>query len=124
MEFLKTIPHYLESILKADFINNSEFRIGRRDDGQFFVIITYSPIGNKKIKFNKAINIRLGNESGSNADVQSDPSEYSIMARNLIRQYQSILKELKPGEYVVAKNVKRTNGRLVYSEKDHSLMDT
>lgn len=124
LEFLKTIPHYLESILKADFINNSEFRIGRRDDGQFFVIIKYSPIGNKKIKFNKAINIRLGNESGSNADVQSDPSEYSIMARNLIRQYQSILKELKPGEYVVAKNVKRTNGRLVYSEKDHSLMDT
>nr|DAR56596.1 MAG TPA: Preprotein translocase subunit [Crassvirales sp.] len=46
------------------------------------------------------------------------------MARNLIRQYRSLFNSLKPGEYIVAKNVKRTNGKLVYSEKDHSLMDT
>lgn len=128
IEVLKTIPHYLESIIKSDFIANSQFKVFKNDDGTFSVIITYAPKGGKVIKFNKSIRIRLGNElgnePGSNSDVQSDPSNYSIMARNLIRQYRSLFNSLKPGEYIVAKNVKRTNGKLVYSEKDHSLMDT
>ena len=128
IDFLKTIPHYLESIIKSDFIVNSQFKIYRNDDGTFNVTITYAPKGSKVIKFSKSMRIRLGNElgnePGSNSDVQSDPSNYSIMARNLIRQYRSLFNSLKPGEYIVAKNVKRTNGQLVYSENDHSLMDT
>lgn len=128
IDFLKTIPHYLESIIKSDFIVNSQFKIYRNDDGTFNVTITYAPKGSKIIKFSKSILIRLGNElgnePGNNSDIQSDPSNYSIMARNLIRQYRSLFNSLKPGEYIVAKNVKRTNGQLVYSENDHSLMDT
>lgn len=124
IDFLKTIPNYLKSIVKSDFIKNSEFRITRNGDGSFSVSISYSPNNNKIIKFAKQIQIRIGNETGSNADVQTNAGDLSIMARNLIRQYKSLFNSLKEGEYIVAKNVQRTNGQLVYSENDHSLMDT
>lgn len=47
------------------------------------------------------------------------------MAMNFIRQYNSLLSSLKPGEIIVAKNVKRTNGKLIYSaNKEYKLKDT
>lgn len=123
-EFLKTIPNYLKSIIKPDFITNSEFKITRNDDGTFSVDITYNPKGLNAIHFGKSLNIRLGNEIGSNNDVQSDPGDLSVMARNLIRQYIQLFESLKKGEYIIAKNVQRTNGKLVYSETDRPLYGT
>ncbi len=124
LDLLKTIPKYLKSIVKSDFIVNSEFRIGQNKNGSFYVQITYKPKGQSVIKFNKVIQVRLGNENQTNTDTQTNDSDYSIMARNLIRQYQSLLKSLKKDEYIIVKNVQRTNGQLVYSEKDHNLLNT
>lgn len=124
MDLLKTIPRYLKSIVKQDFIVNSEFRISQNKNGSFYVEITYKPKGQNVIKFNKAIQIRLGNENQTNTDTQTNDSDYSIMARNLIRQYKSLLASLKEDEYIIVKNVQRTNGQLVYSEKDHPLLGT
>ena len=124
LDLLKTIPKYLKSVVKSDFIVNSEFRIGQNKNGSFYVQITYKPKGQSVIKFNKVIQVRLGNENQTNTDTQTNDSDYSIMARNLIRQYQALLKSLKKDEYIIVKNVQRTNGQLVYSEKDHSLLNT
>ena len=122
------LPHYMESIVKRDFIKNSIFKISRDDLGIFHVTIEYRPAGQKAIKFSKDITIRLGNNATNPADRNLDwvIGQESVMARNLIRQFKQLFESLKPGEYIIAKNVKRTNGKLQYSLSPNgtNLMDT
>lgn len=146
-DIIRHIPKYMASIIKDDFITNSTFEIIRPSlpriagiseedwkkleatNDKFEVRITYHPAGQKAITFNKTIYLQLGKNNDCPTDLRNQQSVadryYSTMAMNFIRQYNSLLSSLKPGEIIVAKNVKRTNGKLIYSaNKEYKLKDT
>lgn len=110
------MKNYMESIINRDFIKNSTFKVTRDSLGIFHVTIEYRPAGKSPIKFKQDITIRLGNDNADPQERNRDwiPGKESVMARNLIRQYVQLFDSLKPGEYIIAKNVKRTNGKLQY----------
>lgn len=146
-DIIRHIPKYMASIIKDDFITNSTFEVIRpklpkvvgisaeeqlkleQSNDNFEVKITYRPAGQKAIKFSKTIYIDLGKNNNCPMDQRNQRSVadeyYSTMAMNLIRQYNALFSSLKPGEIIVAKNVKRTNGKIIYSaNNEHALKDT
>lgn len=127
---VKKIPHYMESIIKNDFIKNATFIISNADNSSKPVdgISTVLKVTIKYRGFTfKDINLRLGNEAvGEARNRQSQGLNfdlYSIMGRNLIRQFFQ-LKQMFPGKTIIATKVERTNGSLVYVDEDVNLEDT
>lgn len=141
------MPHWLESIIKPDFIRNTVFEVRMVDvtvglpalslsekkklredyaNNVYEVSVTYYPLGQTAIKFNEVIYVRLGNEAEPEfRNVRNaGASALSAMGRNFIRQYKSLMKSLQPDEVIVAKKVERTNGVLVYKDKNQNLLDT
>jgi len=120
----------MESVIKNDFIKNATFIIDNADhsDKPTDSISTVLKVTIKYRGFTfKDINLRLGNEAvGEARNHQSqglNSTLYSIMGRNLIKQFFQ-LKQMFPGKTIIATKVERTNGTLVYSDKDVNLEDT
>ena len=126
LSMVMTIPHYLETVAKKDFITHSKFVITRDDENDldvFKVTIYY-----RGLKL-KPMVILLGNNApDTEKDLRNLPKVedryLSSMGRNFLRQYYQLAKNLKPGEQIVATVVKRTNGTLIYEGKEVNLQDT
>lgn len=148
-ERILKMPHWLESIIKPDFIKNSVFEVRKLDttkglvlsekerkqlqsdyeNGVYEVSVAYYPLGQSAIKFKETVRIRLGNNvdeiDKAERNLENAGSDrLSTMAKNLIRQYKSLFESLNPGEIIVAKHVERTNGVLVYKDTEQNLLDT
>ena len=125
--FVKNIPGYLDAVKQPDFITNSVFKIHRKQDGIFVLDIEYKPDGGKPKFTANDIIIRLGNNAVNKEDRNKDfvPGQESAMGRNLIRQFVQLSQILKPNESIVVSDIRRTNGKLIYSEdKYFNLQDT
>ena len=135
-DYLKNLKGWMESIIKKDFIKNSIFEITRGNDAdgkmQYRVRVTYSPLGQKPIKFTNTfeddIILLVGNENLPNNQKNTPLPEdglLSSMGRKFIRDYEDLLSILKPGQTIIATKVKRTNGVLVVNpDKEYNLTKT
>lgn len=122
---VKNMKDYMKSTVESKFIENATFIIGRDDANNrdlFHVVIKY-----KGFSFGP-IDINLGKNDAAPKEVKNDrtPEDrfLGVLGRNFLRQYYSLAKSLKPGERIVATKVTRTNGKLVYSDKELNLQNT
>jgi hypothetical protein len=123
---IKEMPHWLESIMKPDFIRNTVFEVRMIDPtldlpalspsekkklrenyayNTYAVSVTYYPLGQDAIKFNEIIYIRLGNEAEPEFRNSRNAGVLSAMGRNFVRQYKSLMQSLQQDEVIIAKNV-------------------
>lgn len=124
-------------------ISDSEWETLRNETYYFAVRVTYHPAGKKAITFDKDIEIVIGTsdayENQTNPTMHNvqlrravdkkghyvlNPELLSKLGRNFVKEYFSLLKTLKPGQKIVAKTVKRTNGKLRFGDKDKNLTKT
>ena len=124
-EAVKTIKNYIKNNIKSDFIKNSTFVITRDDKNDldlFSVTITYRGMTFGPIMINIGKNDACPNEQKNQRMVMDQ--FLGAMGRNFLRQYYQLVKNLKPGEQIVATKVTRTNGTIRYAGKNKNLTDT